>query len=192
MKNGKTDESVNNVTINVPESTDTTGTKKGGAKQTSTDLVTSSDIEKMLYDAANGIFNSPDVQREFVLSCYKIAWKNVSVKFSQTERDLFLEKVTKRKECTKGFTIQFQSEQTEETIGTCASGLTFFKNALPTIAGVRTSFNSYDVFRTEVQRKQANDNFNNALALLSEKLGGVELTPEMLKACGFVRVAATK
>ena len=87
------------------------------------------------------------------------------------EKRNFLHKLWKVRKATKNFSITYQSEQNEETKGNSESGLTPYRFTTISAAGLRTCFNSYDIFRTEKTRiarkqaKQAKEEKVNNLAL---------------------------
>lgn len=117
-----------------------------------------------------------------------------SAPFMATEKYLFLRVFAKVRKATNNFTITFQSEADTNTIGNTESGLTPYRKTTISAAGLRTCFNSYDIFRDEVARtarKQANEKqLQRASASLAASLGidSSLLTPELLAKFGFTRV----
>lgn len=110
------------------------------------------------------------------------------------EKFVFLRKLVKVRKATNKFSITFQEEQNADSIGCTDSGLTPYRKTTPTAAGLRTCFNSYDLFRNEVAiraRKQANEKeLQKASIKLANALGidASKVTPDVLAQFGFTRV----
>lgn len=99
---------------------------------------------------------------------------------SGEEKRLFLHTLWKVRKATDNFRITYQSEQTEDTKGNSESGLTPYRFTTYTAAGLRTCFNSYDIFRTEqsrMARKQVKRAKEEKLNTLANSFG---LTPEQI------------
>lgn len=118
-----------------------------------------------------------------------------SSKFSPVEKYLFRRVLVRVRKGTDNFTITYQTEMNEDTIGNSASGLTPYRRTTYSVAGLRTCFNSLEYLDNEVSRtakKQENEKaLNNAAVKLAETLGidANLITAEMLKSLGFTRVA---
>lgn len=100
---------------------------------------------------------------------------------SGEEKRNFLHKLWKVRKATKNFTITYQTEANEETKGNSESGLTPYRFTTISPAGLRTCFNSYDIFRTEktrLARKQAKKAKEEKVNSLAQSFG---LTAEQIK-----------
>ena len=72
---------------------------------------------------------------------------------SGEEKRTFLHHLWNVRKATDNFRITYQSEETPETIGHTESGLTPYRKTTISAAGLRTCYNSYDIFRTEKTRE---------------------------------------
>lgn len=96
------------------------------------------------------------------------------------EKRLFLHNLWRVRKATDNFRITYQSEQTEDTKGNSETGLTPYRFTTYTAAGLRTCYNSYDIFRTEqsrIARKQAKQAKEEKLNNLANSFG---LSPEQI------------
>lgn len=141
-------------------------------------------------ESANTAIESDNLK--LLESAFASAFKSAPV--MEVEKFVFLRKLAKVRKATKLFSITFQDEQNTDTIGNTESGLTPYRKTTISAAGLRTCFNSYDIFRDEVARtarKQANEKqLQRASASLAASLGidASLLTPELLAKFGFTRV----
>ena len=116
-----------------------------------------------------------------------------SAPFMSIEKYLFLRVLSKVRRATNQFSITYQVDMTEDTIGNSESGLTPFKPTRVTAFGLLNCFNSYDILRDEVNRqarKQEQDRIFEASRLKLAKalnLNPELVTKDMLQSAGFMR-----
>ena len=116
-----------------------------------------------------------------------------SAPFMSIEKYLFLRVLSKVRKATRSFSVTYQLDMNEDTIGNSDSGLTPFKSTRVTAFGLLNCFNSYDILKDEVNRiarRQEQDRiFEKSRLKLAKALNlNPELiTKEMLQAAGFMR-----
>jgi len=101
---------------------------------------------------------------------------------SGEEKRLFLHKLWNVRKATRNFSITYQPEMTDDTIGNSESGLTPYRKTTISAAGLRTCFNSYELFRTEksrLARKQQREEREERVTNLASSFG---LSAEQLAA----------
>ena len=98
---------------------------------------------------------------------------------SVTEKMLFFRKLVSAKNNTNNFRITLQNEADEDTTSTFENGAFFGKVTRMTAAGIRASFNSADIARTSIKRRENEKRANEANEKLAKMLG---FTPEQLAA----------